>query len=261
MIIALYGVAFAMTAVGLAALVQGYGIIMVERGWTFVIAGTVAATGGLILIGIAYAASRLNRLLAEAAKLRDRMGRLDVTVPERVPPRLAEPEAVPAPKPPGLVASERLREEAERAAARREPPLTEPPSLPPVVEAAAASEPVPGREEPRGEAAEASLTDETEPPLVGVPVPSRSDASESETAVETAEEEVVEPEREEAREPPAPTVVGTYNSGGNRYVMFSDGSIRAETPNGVFRFKSLDELKEFVASGGESAAGPESKAG
>ncbi len=35
--------------------------------------------------------------------------------------------------------------------------------------------------------------------------------------------------------------------------MFSDGSIEAETPNGRFRFASLDELKEFIAAGGEEA--------
>jgi hypothetical protein len=33
--------------------------------------------------------------------------------------------------------------------------------------------------------------------------------------------------------------------------MFSDGSIEAQTPEGVFRFQSLDELKTFIASGGE----------
>jgi hypothetical protein len=49
----------------------------------------------------------------------------------------------------------------------------------------------------------------------------------------------------------APTVIGTYNSGGNAYVMYSDGSIEAETPGGRYRFHSLDELKEFIASGGE----------
>jgi hypothetical protein len=36
-------------------------------------------------------------------------------------------------------------------------------------------------------------------------------------------------------------------------VMFSDGSIEAQTPSGVFRFKSLDELKEFIAAGGEGS--------
>jgi hypothetical protein len=46
-------------------------------------------------------------------------------------------------------------------------------------------------------------------------------------------------------------VIGTYSSGGNSYVMFSDGSIEAETPDGFHRFHSLDELKDFIASGGE----------
>ena len=61
-----------------------------------------------------------------------------------------------------------------------------------------------------------------------------------------------EPEEESVPETSEPaTVVGTYNSGDNKYVMFSDGSIEAQTPSGVFRFKSLDELKEFIAAGGE----------
>lgn len=46
-----------------------------------------------------------------------------------------------------------------------------------------------------------------------------------------------------------PTVVGTYASGGNTYVMYSDGSIEAETPDGLYRFASLDELKDFIAKG------------
>ena len=51
-------------------------------------------------------------------------------------------------------------------------------------------------------------------------------------------------------------MVGTYTSGGNSYAMFSDGSIEAETPNGQFRFQSLDELKAFIASGGEEGSAP-----
>ena len=48
------------------------------------------------------------------------------------------------------------------------------------------------------------------------------------------------------------TVVGRYASGGNTYVMFEDGSIEAETPQGRFTFASLDELKAFVDGGGEA---------
>jgi hypothetical protein len=36
--------------------------------------------------------------------------------------------------------------------------------------------------------------------------------------------------------------------------MFSDGSIEAQTPSGTFRFQSLDELKEFIAAGGEGSS-------
>ena len=43
-------------------------------------------------------------------------------------------------------------------------------------------------------------------------------------------------------------VLGTHSSGANRYVMFSDGSVEAETPDGSFRFSSLDELQAALAS-------------
>jgi hypothetical protein len=82
--------------------------------------------------------------------------------------------------------------------------------------------------------------------------------AEAKEAVETVEPAVpaeTGPEPKAApEEPPAPAIVGTYNSGDNRYVMFSDGSIEAQTPGGVFRFNSLDELKEFIASGGEGGS-------
>jgi hypothetical protein len=45
-----------------------------------------------------------------------------------------------------------------------------------------------------------------------------------------------------------PTVVRTYTSGEHTYMMFSDGSIEADTPEGVFKFGSIDELKTFIAS-------------
>ena len=48
--------------------------------------------------------------------------------------------------------------------------------------------------------------------------------------------------------------MGTYASGGNTYVMYSNGSIEADTPRGQFTFDSLDELKAFVEAGGEDGA-------
>jgi hypothetical protein len=75
-----------------------------------------------------------------------------------------------------------------------------------------------------------------------------------EPAVTTDAEREAELEDETASDASRPAmVVGTYNSGDNKYVMFSDGSIEAQTPSGVFHFKSLDELKEFIAAGGEGS--------
>jgi hypothetical protein len=50
--------------------------------------------------------------------------------------------------------------------------------------------------------------------------------------------------------PPAePAVIGRYTSGSTTYVMFADGSIEAETPNGVLHFASLADLKVYVEGG------------
>lgn len=74
-------------------------------------------------------------------------------------------------------------------------------------------------------------------------------------SLDAAEVPAEEPAGPPAPEPEAPRasreVVGKYASGGNTYVMFADGSIEAETPQGRFTFASLDELKAFVDAGGE----------
>lgn len=44
-------------------------------------------------------------------------------------------------------------------------------------------------------------------------------------------------------------VVGSYRAGKNVYVMYENGTIEAETPQGIFRFDSLDGLKRYIASG------------
>ncbi|WP_430911000.1 hypothetical protein [Methylobacterium sp. sgz302541] len=135
---------------------------------------------------------------------------------------------------------------------------------------ATATEPA-EREEPASEreiAAEEDLFAGPEPlpPPPGLPV-----RQEPEQEPEPAEDEAPalrpsliaeEPRPEPAPEPdrkpepaPAREVVGTYASGGNTYVMYSDGAIEAETPRGRFSFGSLDELKAFVEAGGEADRG------
>ena len=49
---------------------------------------------------------------------------------------------------------------------------------------------------------------------------------------------------------PRPTEVGRYNAGGATYVMFSDGSIEAETETGAYRFASMAELRDYIEQRG-----------
>jgi hypothetical protein len=60
-------------------------------------------------------------------------------------------------------------------------------------------------------------------------------------------------EAEPAAEAPtdAPVEIGRYRANDVAYVMFSDGSITAETPaGGSYRFNSLPELRAFIERGG-----------
>jgi hypothetical protein len=58
----------------------------------------------------------------------------------------------------------------------------------------------------------------------------------------------------DSREPPSappsvdqlPKIMRRYESQGVRYTLYDDGSIDAESPNGRFRFGSLEELREFL---------------
>ncbi|GJE57275.1 hypothetical protein [Methylobacterium thuringiense] len=84
----------------------------------------------------------------------------------------------------------------------------------------------------------ASSEPEVEPPAVELPP----------APLEEPAEQADEPKSE------ALQVVGTYASGANTYVMFANGTIQADTPRGQFTFQSLDELKQFVDSGGEANA-------
>jgi hypothetical protein len=42
-------------------------------------------------------------------------------------------------------------------------------------------------------------------------------------------------------------LVGQHEAGGNRYIMYDDGSIDAETSHGSLHFESIEEMKVFIA--------------
>jgi hypothetical protein len=54
---------------------------------------------------------------------------------------------------------------------------------------------------------------------------------------------------EEPAKTETPLEIGRYKANDVSYIMFSDGSITAETANGTFRFNSLIELKDFIERG------------
>ena len=223
-------IALAMIAGGAAAIVQGVPIMVLERGWTLVIAGAVVAGSGAVLAGIGFGLSALGRIEGELGRLRERVGRLDAAVPVPPPPSglTASREAPAGPLPPFSA----VRAESRSAPSARRTT---------VVSAAD-----PARDRPIGPEPDRAAPDPMASGHAGQPAGVRGPNG--------AEHRPAAPEA--AAPPTPPTVVGTYTSGGNSYAMFSDGSIEAETPNGQFRFQSLDELKAFIASGGEEGSAP-----
>ncbi len=80
-------------------------------------------------------------------------------------------------------------------------------------------------------------------PVPTFPHPALEDelASEPNHAVpDTSNPAAVDPE------PAGPAMIGRYEAEGTSYLMFSDGSIEAQSESGVFHFASMAELKAFI---------------
>ncbi|HEY8382787.1 MAG TPA: hypothetical protein VIL09_11625 [Microvirga sp.] len=375
MVVALFALSLAMIVGGLFAVVLGWDIVLLERGWTMVIAGSVSAGSGAVLLGLAVAASRLGRIRKELAELRDTLRAGAMPTPPMLDPVAAvssgmlaggalgaapaaveaegqpelplfmRPEATSREEPSSDVApgeAPRINLPEDLFGARRRPGAEDEasshagddrpadrwdaddrfgaaptgdldddrsadhadddgrPSLRPFQTGQregflSLDRPAPPEmsveldrdgHEDRGRGEGAGLSDDDEPRVVPLwdagdrPAPRETsvlpDPDDDLPAVpprvppidlapepapqplqaeaDPVEAEALEEERHDDELPagqPA-AIIGTYNSGDNRYVMFSDGSIEAETPEGLFRFASLDELKEFIAAGGES---------
>jgi hypothetical protein len=341
MIIALFALAVAMILGGLLAAVLGWDIVLVERGWTMVIAGSITAASGALLLGITAAVSKLVKIQAELMRLHAGLNEPEpaqvpssaelsvaalaggllggasagnakedeeqptlplfpgrdapaddvepAPVAERVeeapepiaplgPRAYPEPQAAREPEPasddglseakvPGFLLAERYSE--ERYGGDAYPPVR-PPELDEALYARDPAEEQGSDIVPEEPPAPVPATEEEHPDDLMVerraetvfPAEERTDETAAEpdepAPSETRAEELVadHPAEESGDEQrSALAIVGTYTSGDNTYVMFSNGSIEAQTPRGVFNFDSLDELKSFIASGGESPKG------
>jgi hypothetical protein len=229
MVVALYVVSLAMVIGGLASIYFGSDIIVMERGWTMVIAGSVIAASGVLLAGIATVVARLVQLEQEFGRIADRLAG------GQTAPMATLSAQAPASSPQAASASRDTFADvlAQRDFAQRDVE-TAPDSL----------------FAPQAAAASSNGSLRAAPPVPMPPPPAPPAESEPEPSARFAEAgDVFAPSGSE--EPSQAAVVGTYSSGGNFYIMYSDGSIEAETPAGKFRFNSLDELKDFIAAGGD----------
>ncbi|MGO4572845.1 hypothetical protein [Microvirga sp. 2TAF3] len=320
MIIALFALALAMIVGGLFSAILGWDIVLVERGWTMVIAGSVSAASGALLLGVTAIVSKLSQIQTELMRLQANL--VEEEEPAALPsaagislaalagslfgkkvsetnaqfdtrgevhpdlPLFAEAEQrgediAAAPASGRLDAVTTKEEASSRAQPAFERTSFFEPRKPLEADLAGLAKPLepetlPAEEEPEAKVPDflfverfssATYTEVGTPETDRSLYPSEPDrevaASEPEPAsADLQQEEVFEPEAEPETQPEenveeesrTRAVIGTYNSGDNKYVMYSDGSIEAETPQGLFQFKSLDELKEFIAAGGEGGA-------
>ncbi|KMO44111.1 hypothetical protein VQ03_04975 [Methylobacterium tarhaniae] len=309
MIVALSVLALLMLIGGLAAMIQGIPFVRLEVGWTMVIAGTVGASGGAVLLGITAAVARLARIeraLVERASTPQAIAEPAAAAPGIAPVRAARSEPVlppipfpaapplahePRPAEPtgldggaalaagaavaaaGLAASELRLTRAEdpdlpshepspQAPLPQDPSLQDPPLQEPPLQDRPPHEPAPPAGEVRPMAAgmredAPSAPPAAEPPPAPEPVVETSEREEAARPEEFPHQEPSRgdiPQDDRFEEPPGKTVIGTYDSGGNTYTMYADGTIDADTPAGRFHFASIEELKVFRSAGGEGAA-------
>jgi hypothetical protein len=321
MIIGLIGVALAMIVAGLVAIVSGSDGIGLESGWALVIAGSVASTGGVLVLALAF-------ILRELRSLPDRLETaqpMDETPDRESSPfeglasveRADLPPIPPVVQGPGFARPVRPVEEPAAAAFARpvkpaeersapasrssfaprdlarhgdagshrpsganlsdeaktaEPVDKAPPVFPdfsPRALLEASRSKAKGRGRPELAAQPADRGEAVEPtvPIPAEAIRAEDDREPSDENANVAErsmapgEDVAKGLLAESREGRAaeetategPAIVGTYRSNGTVYVMYADGSIEADTPEGMFRFGSLEELKAHIAGSAESS--------
>lgn len=260
---------------GLAAI--GFGIPINEFGFgnTLILAGTVAACTGMLLLGLWTAVKELKNIARRLGP--DMPAELRETALEAAAPGaaaeagMAEPAAQPASPPPwqeeaasrdraandvpagpepagaapeakrrrNLLFSSSSRKERERAQARATEPSAA--DLEPAPAAARASEP--------GEAPPATFDDAWPKPerarASDAPPPRRSGRTPSTFAEAGTEPDRNPPTAQNADLPPV-TVLKSGVVDGMAYSLYSDGSIEAQMPEGMMRFASIDELRSHL---------------
>ncbi len=233
--------AFLVLVLSLVLLVAGLGagylsldLLPTEPGLLDAFAGAVSVVGAIIVFALGLLIVRLGRLTT-AVREQAAAAALSAAAP-------LAPAEEPAELMSGVEGAEPLEAEAEAEAVEAQAVEGED------VEIAPAAEPVP---EPGWEAEEAAaeepetahLAEETDEEAEAFEDPVNENRAGRLPTLGEIERAIETPER-------PPTLIGRYASGGANYMIFSDGSIEAETDEGAFKFGSMGEFKKFLLDRG-----------
>lgn len=214
MIRLLYLLCFFLVLGGLTSIFWGAQIIVLERGWSMVIAGSVFTTCGLIL-------TFLTQILKEFIGFRHLLDKLVQHSSFE-----GQPESF---------RSNKASSSHDAASAAAMAAVTQ------------ALDFSPGDNVLAG----GNIQEKSNQPELPFHKEQRSEAKEFEAQNDELSPLNLIDEKKEPEVNSDRSVMGAYTTGGNTYIMYSDGSIEAETPNGNYQFSNLDDLKVFISSGVE----------
>jgi hypothetical protein len=219
---------------GAGGLVGSYDLLPTEIGLLYALCGTLALSAGVVTLAIGALIRRFD--VFAAAMRSSQNGDSRQSAPAAAPSLLdREPRPSPsAAREPAFADAPAAREPAfADAPAAREPAFADAPAArePAFADAPAAREPA---------FADAPAAIEVEPNAPAADEPVNENRSGHLPTIAAIEHALGEPE-------PAPTLVGRYSAGGANYMIFSDGSIEAETKNGAYKFASMSDFKAYLA--------------
>jgi hypothetical protein len=261
MIIALAILSVLMTACGAVALVNGWDVVLTERGWSQVIAGATGLSAGVVLIGLTCVVAELKRLRREITAVMDTPDD-DLSLAPANPALtggaagagasvMAAGSVPQNSAPAGSAAPQALSGNAAPPAAASVPDADQAPSP--------ETRPADSYEEAAQSLGAAARADQVQPDedsdsLAPDPAMPVLQATPYETAFAQAAEEPDTAQPFLPAEPPAPPpasseIIGSYASAGITYYLYADNAIEAEMEQGRFRFENMDELRRFLETG------------
>ena len=233
--------AFLVLVLSLVLLVAGLGagylsldLLPTEPGLLDAFAGAVSVVGAIIVFALGLLIVRLGRLTTAVRELA-----AAATLSAAAP---LAPAEEPAELMSGVEGAEPSKPKPKPKPSRRRQSKAR------TWKSAPAAEPVP---EPGWEAEEAAaeepetahLAEETDEEAEAFEDPVNENRAGRLPTLGEIERAIETPER-------PPTLIGRYASGGANYMIFSDGSIEAETDEGAFKFGSMGEFKKFLLDRG-----------